>query len=313
MGVLSATEIRKLGATELQTSDGTQVLWSKCDRLSEGGSITEAEFNDLVVVARNRIALIFHRYLNGQVRGRKIAVTLNGQAIRGQDPFYAGHDATQELETEDLEVGGGFIRVRPYVLPHYSKLALSDYDRLGGEEGFLRNQGFYVFRNDRLIISGTWFRLVKHGELSQLIRVSVDIPNSLDAVWKITIDKSDAQLPALLRSRLKQIVDRLRSRSSRVFRSRGGRLDQGGAVSVWSRHARGGEIRYSINREHPVISALLDTGDDEQRQMASAALRVIEQGFPVATFGSDRIRRAPGQSLGICGADYRIRQVWPAP
>ncbi|CAN1562467.1 HATPase_MORC-like domain containing protein [Caulobacteraceae bacterium] len=290
MGVLGKAEVLDIGDPQFTTADGTQVLWSNCDRLSEGGSISEAEFNDLVVVARNRIALIFHRYLSGKVRGRKITITLNGHPVRAQDPFYADHDATQELETEDLEIGGGSIRVKPYVLPHYSKLTLSEYDRLGGEEGFLRNQGFYVYRNNRLIISGTWFRLVKHGELSQLIRVSVDIPNSLDAIWKITIDKSDAQLPALLRSRLKQIVDRLRTRSAKVFRSRGARLDHGGSISVWSRHARGGEIRYSINKEHPVIVALLDAVDDEHQQAAMAALRVIEQSFPVIAFGEDAAR-----------------------
>ena len=121
-----------------------------------------------------------------------------------------------------LAVGGKKIIIRPYVLPHYSKLRATDHDRLAGEEGFLKNQGFYVYRNHRLIIRGTWFRLVKYGELAQLVRISVDIPNSLDELWKITVDKSDAQLPAVLRTRLRQIVDGLRKRSSRVNRSKGG-------------------------------------------------------------------------------------------
>lgn len=292
MGVLDTDEIAALASPELLAKDGVEVIWANCDRLSENGSVTRAEFNSLVVHAGNRLALIFHRYLSGEVRGRKLTLWLNDRKIEPLDPFYRDHEATQHLEAESLEIGGRTIDIQPFILPHYSKLLPNQYDQLGGEEGFLRNQGFYVYRNHRLIISGTWFRLLRHGELSQLVRVRVDIPNALDHLWKITIDKSDAQLPAALRNRLRQIVEGLRRRSSRVFRSRGGRLDRASTTSVWSRYARGGEVRYSINREHPVIEALLGAGDDEQKQTASAALKVIEQAFPVAAFTQDVAREA---------------------
>lgn len=290
MGVLDANEIAALASPELQARDGVEVIWSDCDRLSENGTLSQADFNALIVHAGNRLALIFHRYLSGEVRGRKLTLRLNNRKIDGIDPFYRDHEATQQLEAEPLEIGGRTIDIQPFILPHYSKLLPNQYDQLGGEEGFLRNQGFYVYRNHRLIISGTWFRLLRHGELSQLVRVRVDIPNALDHVWKITIDKSDAQLPAALRNRLRQIVEGLRRRSSKVFRSRGGRLDRPGTTSVWSRYARGGEVRYAINREHPVIEALLETGDADQQQTASAALKVIEQAFPVAAFTQDAAR-----------------------
>jgi hypothetical protein len=290
MGVLDDDEMRATASPELLANDGVEVVWSNCDRLSENGTLTQSEFNALIVHAASRLALIFHRYLGGEVRGRKLTIRLNNRKIEALDPFYCDHEATQQLELESLEIGGLSIDIQPFILPHYSKLLPNQYDQLGGEEGFLRNQGFYVYRNHRLIISGTWFRLVRHGELSQLVRVRVDIPNALDQIWKITIDKSDAQLPAALRNRLRQLVEGLRGRSARVYRSRGGRLDRTGTTSVWSRYARGGEVRYSINREHPVIEALLDSGDAHQKQTANAALKVIEQAFPVAAFSQDAIR-----------------------
>lgn len=294
MGVLEQDEIIAMASSELLICDGVEVLWTRCDRLSENGTLTQAEFNTLIVHATNRLALIFHRYLAGEVRNKKLILRLNGRRIEAVDPFYRNHEATQQLEAEPLEIGGHTIDIQPFILPHYSKLLPNQYDQLGGEEGMLRNQGFYVYRNHRLIISGTWFRLVRHGELSQLVRVRVDLPNALDHIWKITIDKSDAQLPAALRNRLLQIVDGLRRRSARVYRSRGGRLDRPGTTSVWSRHARGGEVRYSINRDHPVIEALLDYGDTDQRQAANAALKIIEQAFPVAAFSNDAVREPDG-------------------
>jgi hypothetical protein len=247
MGVLSQSDIQEMASEELLTRDGTEIIWTDCDRLSEGRELTEESFNELVVYTRRQISLTYHRFLRGKVPGRKLSIKLNGQPLEGFDPFHADHDATQTLEEEVQRIGNAKVRIQPYVLPHFSKLAVSDYDRLGGEEGFVRNQGFYVYRNHRLIISGTWFRLVKHGELSQLVRVSVDIPNSLDSIWKITVDKSDAQLPTALRGRLKAIVDGLKTRSARVHRSRGGRLDLKSSVPIWSRHSIHGEITYSIN------------------------------------------------------------------
>lgn len=287
MGVLDDEEIIAMASPELRSKDGVEVVWSACDRLSENSTISQSEFNALMVHARNRLALIFHRYLAGEVRGKRLTICLNGRKVEALDPFYQDHEATQQLEPERLEIAGQTINIQPFILPHYSKLLPNQYDQLGGEEGFLRNQGFYVYRNHRLIISGTWFRLLRHGELSQLVRVRVDIPNALDHVWKITIDKSDAQLPAALRNRLGQLVDGLRRRSARVYRSRGGRLDRPGTTSVWSRYARGGEVRYTINRAHPVINALLENGDHKQRQAASAAVKIIEQAFPVAAFSQD--------------------------
>lgn len=287
MGILEPAEMAAAASPELGTTGGVEIIWSNCDRLSENRSLTISEFNALIVHARNRLALIFHRYLAGEVRGRRLTIRLNGQKIEPWDPFHRDHEATQELEPENLEIGGRTIDIQPFILPHYSKLKASQYDRLAGEEGFLRNQGFYVYRNHRLIISGTWFRLLRHGELSQLVRVRVDIPNALDHIWKITIDKSDAQLPSALRARLRQIVEGLRRRSAKVFRSRGGRLDRPHTTSVWSRYARGGEVHYAINREHPIIEALLESGDDEQRRAAAAAIKIIEQAFPVQAFGQD--------------------------
>lgn len=288
MGILGKDEIKELVADIPLGDSGTIIFWNSCDRLSEDGQLKEREFNELIAHTRNRLALIFHRFLAGEVRGKKLTLELNGQPVPPFDPFHKENNATQPLEVEEIRISGkGKIRIEPYILPHYSKLALADYDRLGGEEGFVRNQGFYIYRNHRLIMNGTWFRLVKHGELSQLVRISVDIPNSLDEIWKITLDKSDAQLPTALRTRLRSIVEGLKTNSSRVFKSKGGKINTPGNIPVWNKYARGGEIRYYINREHPMISALLNTDEGNVGNVLSSTLGIIEQAFPVIAFGED--------------------------
>ena len=291
MGVLSRGEIAELAPTWQPGRNGTEIIWRNCDRLSENGTLTLESFNELIVYARNRIALVFHNYLSG-TGPRRLQIKLNGLQIEAYDPFYREHTATQQLELEELRIGRSKILIQPFILPHYSKLKLAEYDQLGGEEGFLHNQGFYVYRNHRLLMHGTWFRLAKYGELSQLVRISVEFPNSLDDVWKITLDKSDAQLPAALRKRLQQIVDRMRSKSSKVLRSKGGNIDSPGVVSVWTRHARKGEIQYSINREHPVVASVLQ--NEETRAGIETVIKTIEQTFPVAEFAADASDKLEG-------------------
>ncbi len=299
MGLLEEGEIAALADPLVVAASGTEVIWRNCDRLSEDGILSHEDFNALVVHARARLGLLFHRYLAGEIRGRPLRIVLNGQAIGAFDPFHRENNATQSLAPEEVHMpNGSVIAIRGYVLPHFSKLALSDYDRLGGEEGFIRNQGFYVYRSGRLILNGTWFRLVRHGELSQLVRVAIDIPNSLDSMWKITVDKADAQLPSLLRDRLRALVAGLHRGSAEAFRSRGGRLSTKGTVSVWSKFARGGRIRYYVNRDHPLLASLLGDSDAERGRTFAAAITLIEQQFPAVTIGEDVVRAPNAMGQG---------------
>ena len=73
----------------MRKKNGTEVIWHNCDRLSENRTMSEAEFNALVTHTRNRLALTFHKYLSGQVRGKRLSMSLNGQSIEPYDPFYS--------------------------------------------------------------------------------------------------------------------------------------------------------------------------------------------------------------------------------
>lgn len=288
MGILDDEEIRAAASDQLIERDGTEIIWLKCDRLSEFGQVANKGFNDIVAHAKRQISLIFHRYLGGEEGLKKLKVTFNGDPLKPVDPFLRGHDATQAQPKETLTLNGQPVEVQAFILPHYSKVTAGEHEQLGGEEGFVRNQGFYVYRQHRLIMHGTWFRLVRHGELSQLVRVAVNIPNSLDAMWKITLDKADAQLPTGLKSRLKDIVEGLKRKSGRVFQSRGGRLrEEAGKTSVWAKYVRNGELRYYLNREHPLIASMLEDEDQERARSFAAALGIIEDCFPVISIGED--------------------------
>ncbi len=90
-------------------------------------------------VVEKHIALIFHRFLKGN---HKINIFINGKAIEPFDPFHSTHIATQELQEEIINLNDEKIIIRPYILPHYSKLSQKEYDYYDEDGGYLKNQGF---------------------------------------------------------------------------------------------------------------------------------------------------------------------------
>ena len=90
--------------------------------------------------------------------------------------------------------------VDPYVLPHHSKLTPQEFAEAAGPQGWLAQQGFYVYRNRRLLVAGDWLGLgVKKEEHYKLARIKIDLPNTLDDLWELDIKKSAARVPVSLR------------------------------------------------------------------------------------------------------------------
>jgi hypothetical protein len=288
MELLISDDANKLLNDSPKTNSGTEVIWSRCDRLLDQGIPfnLDQQLNEKISHASKQLSLIFHRYLSGEV-GNKIVIEIQGYALNPVDPFMSHHLATQTIDEDRIKLRDKEeISVKPFIIPHFSKLTVEEREMLGGDEGLVRNQGFYVYRNKRLIIYGTWFRLMPHGELSQLMRVRVDLPNTLDKDWKITLDKSDAQLPVVLRTGLKELLKKFGKRSVSVNRKKGVDLTIDKKEPVWKRVAYNGRIRYQINRDHPFIWELIAESQDSE--ITREALKLIESYVPTEAMIKDR-------------------------
>ncbi|MGC6766746.1 hypothetical protein ACP0GL_25300, partial [Escherichia coli] len=92
--------------------------------------------------------------------------------------------------------------------------------------GWTAQQGFYVYRNERLLVAGNWLglgnpRAWTKDETHRLARIRLDIPNDADIDWKIDIRKSMARPPVSLRPWLTQLAQSTRDRAVRTFAKRG--------------------------------------------------------------------------------------------
>lgn len=278
----SETELEDMpGYLYLKLKDsGTVVIWEQFDRLKQGASQVQKAFDEKIELTRKHISLVFHRFLNDENPKNRIAMFFNGEPVKGIDPFLTKHPATQPLSEQVLRVALDEIRVKPYVLPYISKMSKQDIAAIGGKEDLRQQQGFYIYRNKRLIIWGTWFGLIKHNELGKLARVRVDIPNSLDSIWEIDIKKSRASLPHFIKKNLVDIVENTVGRSERVYKYRGRNVQTDELVHVWNPIDDRGRFQYQVNKELPVIKMLESNLDEDGSALLEVFIKMLEDAFP---------------------------------
>lgn len=259
---------------------GTIILWQQLDR-APGTSGTAQEDERLFLEAAKKVkrhlGMVFHRFIeDGRIR-----LTFNGLPVEPWDPFLRGKEGTQPLAGDRVESQG--VVIRPYVLPHRSKLSEEQYAAAAGPSGWAAMQGFYIYRNERLLVGGGWLGLYRREEHYRLARILVDITNATDVDWQIDIKKASARPPDSLRAILRRIADYARGRAEAVYRHRGSpltkRAEAQEAIPVWGEYVRHGKRLYRVNREHPAAAALLQA-DSETARRTATLLRLIEETVP---------------------------------
>ena len=79
--------------------------------------------------------------------------------------------------------------VTPHTLPNANTLTSEERELLGIKNGvsIYDGQGFYIYRNKRLIIWGSWLRMNSRSEFNKLARIQIDLPSSLDSIWELDV------------------------------------------------------------------------------------------------------------------------------
>jgi hypothetical protein len=265
---------------------GTIVLWELPDRLA-GGLRTDREADRRKFLEMQRriewhLEMIFHRFLTGDGNNR-LRIFMGDYELKPWDPFLSGNKYRKLLPVEEPIPS---IRVAPVVLPHHRDLK-GQYDHAGRVKGWSGHQGFYIYRNDRLLLAGDWLGLgsFTRDEHHRLARIAVDIPTHLDHEWQIDIRKARARPPHYLRARLEEIGKLTRASAAEVYKARGQKIQKltGKTVTpLWEQVIQQGKNCYRLNREHPLLQPLLNdlAGTDAGTRLREA-LRLIEEAVPI--------------------------------
>ena len=270
-------------------SSGTLVVWEQIDLGTDDGDSGRSTNNFVRQMdeACSHLELVFHRFLSGEPGRRKVSIQMNNRSLEPYDPFHSSHPATIAGPEERIQVAHEYVLVQAFTLPHHGKVTPTEWERHAGPEGYVRSQGFYLYRERRLIIHGTWFGLARQSELTKLARVRIDMPNALDAAWKIDVKKASAQLPPPVRDRLRRIIEPLAATSKAVYRTRGRRLIEENRIPVWKRIQNKNRISYRINDEHPMVLDLLTRLSPVARSDFLKVIEVAGASLPMDALFSD--------------------------
>jgi len=307
------------GATEYiekldKMDSGTIVFWGDLDRLTQGentgDAVAHSRFNDSIDHVRQHLALTFHRYLEDGL----IKIHLNSQPIQPWNPFLERCTATYITPEEVIPFGESKIIFRGYVLPHKDMLSEQEYIAAEGPAGWTAHQGFYVYRNKRLLVPGDWLRLGRPNpwtkeEHYKLARIKLDLSNNTDNEWHLDVKKSTARPPALIRERLTELAENIRTRARSVFVHRGYYGTKTPPVTdlkrPWEATIRDGQRVYRINRSHPAIKTVLQSAGKSTPEIESM-LRVLEETVPVQQIWLDIAEQTRNPALPFDGVEFAV-------
>lgn len=272
-GLYNSTELKEL-------ESGTIVVWQNLDKVKSGSVTVEKALEGKMQDVKKHLELVFHRYLSGD-GVKKIKIFLNGIALIAFDPFFEAKSSVV-MDDEKIEIPGrdGKVVIRPYSLPHPSNLSKEELELYGGKDGLRNLQGFYIYRNKRLITWGTWFKLIRMDEFTKLARVRVDIPNSLDDLWTLDIKKSTAYPPEIVKTRLKQLVGTMSAGSKRTWSFRQRKETKDGIIHVWNKVETRDGVKYVVNMDHPTLELLEDRLNFEDRKLLRQYLETVQNNLP---------------------------------
>lgn len=274
--ILKQAEISRL----LSLDSGTMVLWKELDKIKTGSLTLEKALEEKMESVQKHLELVFHRYLSGDGASR-VQIYMNGNKLTAFDPFFVAK-STVVMDDEKIEIPGreGKVVIRPFVLPHPSNMTKEELEKYGGKDGLRNLQGFYIYRNKRLLTWGTWFKLIRMDEFSKLARVRVDIPNSLDDLWTLDVKKSTAYPPEIVKTRLKQLVGSMSNGSKRTWTFRQKKEVAGNIVHVWDKVETREGVKYVVNMEHPALMTLKGKLDTDTLKLLEEYLKTVQNNLP---------------------------------
>lgn len=269
---------------------GTLIIISELDRLVDEANIEKSKknFYKMIRNIKSHIAITFHRFMEED----ELKISVNGNRIEPWNPFWIKSPSTMELAREELFDGKNEVIVEPYILPHKNKFnSEDDYKDAAGAKDWRGHQGFYVYRNRRLLVYGTWFGKFKKEPAYNLARIKLDMSADSDLEWDIDIKKSKATLPVAIEEQITQIAYLAIEKSVAVYNSRGvyNRKNTANNTSlkyVWEQRKNiSGNYMFYLNKKHPMLLKILSEMNEDAQKELKTYLSLIESYSPTMLSG----------------------------
>ncbi len=258
---------------------GTLILWEKLDRIVGNSEVNNISVRDVfyqeMINVKHHLSLVFHKF----IESKQIKIFFQNTEIEPYNPFLLKLNPKPEMGQPETF---GNVEITYFILPHMSEIGKVDYENSGGSLGWFQEQGFYIYRGDRLLVAGDWLGLEKKRDYSKLARIAVSFTNENDFNWHLDIKKSTATPPIDIRTELSRIAKIAINKSAKIYNWRGQKtVSENGNINLellWiDEKTREGIKKYKINRKHPIIIELLR----ENNKLTGKALKLLEDNVPI--------------------------------
>ena len=267
---------------------GTMIIWTDLDRVippntSVDDIVAKQKFSDAWARVKSHLAMTFHRF----IENNDVTIYWGENKIEAWNPFCLSEKKIQIFPTETLYFGNSKAEVKGYILPHKNNFSSEEkYKEAEGINGYPAAQGFYVYRGKRLLLAGSWLNLFRKEDHYKLVRISIDLPNTLDSEWQIDIKKSTAIPPLSCREQLRSYALDVRNKGMEVYRHRGKILKKKAGIDfqpLWLEKKKGNKWSFVVNRDNQLIKDLQMEAQTNPAHAINMLLRVIEESIPTPT------------------------------
>ena len=286
-----------------QLYDGLKAL-EELTRLYTNQNAQEKFSHSLDRVKRH-LEMTFHRFLEN----KSITIFWGEHPIEPWNPFFTDEPATQNRPEESIGLGSG-AKMKGFILPHRNQFSSEEaYKRAEGINGWSAQQGFYVYRGNRLLLAGDWLGLFRKEEHYKLVRIQIDLPNTLDFDWQIDIKKSKAYPPSKCLEQLRSYANEVRSAGCEVYRHRGRILKQKAGVCfqpLWLEKKKDNKWSFVVNRDHDMIKHIKKMAEVKPEQAIETLLKFIEEAIPTETIYIDKAHNDAEQKQPYSDMDTNL-------
>ena len=175
---------------------GTLVVWDKIDRLLQNSKTpARKSLKRIEEQLRFHISLVYQRFLDKSYeKAPNVEISLNGVQIKPWDPFCSAEPNATILGRNQIEIDSaddsvqGELFIKSVLLPRKEEFSSA----AAAERALIQNsmQGFYIYRENRLIHYGDWMGMFINEPHGTLLRVELSFDHRLDKAFSIDIKKS---------------------------------------------------------------------------------------------------------------------------
>jgi Histidine kinase-, DNA gyrase B-, and HSP90-like ATPase len=273
----------------LQTqASGTIVVWEKMDTLLSGGidgnTKSEDSFNASFSEALNHLGMVFHRFIEKGI----VSIGVGRVKVVPWNPL-SSQPVPELVRADSFTYKGEVIKITCGIMPHPKRLSQQVAETVGGPSGWYAQQGFYVYRRDRIIVAGGWLGMLRPADHYKLARIAVEVPNALDLDLGVSVTKTNISLPDGIKDRLKTAAEALRQRAFTIYRHRGRKAlastVEGDIEFAWTKMQRvdGGLTYFLVNKQHYLYKRVRESVRD--KKALELLMDLLEQTLPTADIG----------------------------